>query len=368
MAQHHEITGLTYAKAEQIGSASFSGLEGSDYSAGVSAQKKRKYNDPSIKGPSSGILESQNPLSIFNRVVNTNLNPPSVNFSLRQTETIKKQISKKKRNEVSTETDIRIQTFEFGAINGKDYRKIMGLGQVVMLDAQFWKDDPDFLKNAHLNVFERAKKVGENNLSYGSSPHAHSVGMVNKTLESKNERGGLKLDAAEVKEPSVILERYRPMGVLKGVMMQQYGAFQKILVHLFGTVRGDLHLFNYWMLCQPQPRAGVHLWFALVTIEKNANSYFQWLPCTTGSWAPPCDEHKSCMNKYLSTTNSLNEETITKVHASIHIGKATNTHCLRNPDHWTEIVKQMTRNGGPNQEVWSKADKSQLYLRDALLC
>lgn len=363
MAEHHEITGLTYAKTEQIGNASFSGVEGSDYSAGVSgsAQKKRKYNDPSIKGPSSGILDSQNPISIFNRVVNTNLNPPSVSFSLKQTETIKKKISKKKRDEVSTEADIRIQTYEFGAINGKDYRKIMGNGQIVMLDAQYWKDNAELLTNAQASVFERAKKVEENNTTYGSSPHAHSVGMVNDHLQSK-------LNAKQVSDPSVMLERYRPMGVLKGVMMQQYGAFQKILVHLFGTVRGDIHLFNYWMLCSLKPCAGVHLWFTLVKIAEGGKEYFQWLPCTTYNWTPPSIEHKSCMLKYLENSPTGKKEKIQAVYESIHIGKATNTHCLRNPDHWTEIVKQMTRYGGPNQKVWSKADKSQLYLRDALLC
>lgn len=364
MAEHHEITSLTYTKTEQIGNASFSGVEGSDYSAGVSgsAQKRRKYNDPSIKGPSSGILESQNPLSIFNRVVNTNLNPPSVSFSLKQTETIKKKISKKKRDEVSTEADIKIQSFEFGAVNGKDYRKLMGLGQIVMLDAQYWKDSADLFENAQTTVFERAKKVEENNISFGSSPHAHAVGMINQTLQ--------KMDAREVKEPAVILERYRPVGVLKGVMMQQYGAFQKILVHLFGTVRGDIHLFNYWMLCSRQPCAGVHLWFTLVQIEdsRTSNPYFQWLPCTTNSWTPPCKKDTKCMEKYLEKLTATVGETITQVYDSIHIGKATNTYCLRNPDHWKGIVKQMTREGGPNQDVWSKADKSQLYLRDALLC
>lgn len=361
MAEHHEITGLTYAKTEQIGNASFSGVEGSDYSAGVSggAQKKRKYNDPSLKGPSSGILESQNPLSIFNRVVNTNLNPPSVAFSLKATETIKKKISKKKRDEVSTEADIKIQTFEFGAINGKDYRKLMGIGQIVMLDAQFWKDSADLYNNAQTTVFELAKKVEENNSSYMSSPHAHSVGMINKKLQDKQ--------AKEVKEPAILLQRFRPVGVLKGVMMQQYGAFQKILVHLFGTVRGDTHLFNYWMLCSRQPCAGVHLWFTLVKIELDGSEYFQWLPCTTNSWARPSEAHKQCMEKYLKKPREGPRENINTVYGSVHIGKATNVHCLRNPDHWADVVKQMTRNGGPDSKVWKSADKSQLYLRDALL-
>lgn len=362
MAEHHEITGLTYAKTEQIGNASFSGVEGSDYSAGVSggAQKKRKYNDPSLKGPSSGILESQNPLSIFNRVVNTNLNPPSVAFSLKATETIKKKISKKKRDEVSTEADIKIQTFEFGAINGKDYRKLMGIGQIVMLDAQFWKDSENLFKNAQTTVFQLAKKVEENNLSYGSSPHAHSVGMINKKLRDDSE-------TKNVNEPAIFLQRFLPVGVLKGVMMEQYGAFQKILVHLFGTVRGDTRLFNYWMLCSRQPCAGVHLWFTLVKIGSHGSEYFQWLPCTTKSWARPSEAHKDCMKKYLESRPGRTGEEIKTVCGSVHIGKATNIHCLRNPGHWADIVKQMTRKGGPDADVWKKADKSQLYLRDALL-
>lgn len=359
MTEHHEVLGLTFDKTEQIGrNLSFSGVQGSDVSAAIkpSAQKRRKYNEPSLKGPASAIPDSQNPLSLFNKVVNIDLNPKTVSFNLRETQTLRKHTNKKPRDYVNAEINVTVSPFEFGLASADQYREHLGYGQLIFAHDAWWKNSAELFENKQQNVFQINKEIERHQLTYDKHPHANSLGMINHVLKG--------IDANGIVEKDVLTDRYRLLGVLKGVTSRLYGTQQKLAIQKFGTVRDQTKLFNYWMLCKPQPSAGVHLWLTLCTIEIDADSYLQWLPCTTMHRASPTKEdHKeSCLQKYLQSGESLVE-----VHQSLLVAKATNRHILKNPNHLGEIVKKLLRTKGIDEEVREKQHLSQLYLREAFL-
>lgn len=383
MTEHLEIARLTFPKTQAIGGFEFGGLEGSSStsSIGKQAPKRRKFNVPSMKGPTDRVGSAQNPLSLFNRVINSDLNPPQVVFNLPETAVLKVTSSKKRNNESACQINISLQGMEFGGKSDSAYKDIVGHGQILMAEPQYWKKGKLvnencnlLMQNSQLSVFERGafedREAREHSVNRS---HGQPLNYINRFLRSADKGSKFYLDAGKVALPEVLLSRFRPLGVVMSVGSTHFNTEKHTTNQIFGLARSPA-LMNYWLMCTPQPQAGVHLWFTLFKIQRTIDgattNYFQFLPTTSlgHSPLPPGEvEEKSKTNQDMRNYLFKNE-VITHSYQSLHIAKATSVALCKNAAHFQEVLLYFTRLPASSQRPGlQEISKATLYLRDALL-
>jgi hypothetical protein len=194
--------------------------------------------------------------------------------------------------------------------------------------------------------------------------HSMTLGTFNHYLQEKCE------DFQKFKDPNAILEMVRIVGTYVATASVEYGHRSLIETKRLGKTANTPAL-NYWLLCEPAPRVGTHLWISLVMYEKRQSDtvkkMFQLIPLTTYSRHPPTSITDSIKKSIARNTYLDKSWQQTTIFCSVYIGRPLQSFSVRNPLAFSSRLRPFILQTPVSYTCKSTLIPNQMLLREVFL-